>query len=132
MEPFALVKQVRLQPLLPGRALVDQRLAQPHPRAQLQDLRRRDPRLRKLPRRQQPQQQVAVGAVGLRAPLAPALGGRLGRIRQVRPMTGAHDLLGDEPPARRPLEREMHIVPRVEARQPLTHRLASRGSDSPS
>jgi hypothetical protein len=42
----ALVEQLRLQPLLPSGALVDQRLAQPHARAQLQNLRRRDPRLR--------------------------------------------------------------------------------------
>jgi hypothetical protein len=47
-------------------------------------------------------------------------------------MTGARDFLGDERPARRPLERKIHIVPSVEARQPLAHRLASRGSDPPS
>ena len=126
------MEELRLQPLLPGGALVDQRLAQPHPPTQLQDLRRRDPRLRQLARRQQPQEQVAVGAVGLRAPLAPALDGRLRRVGEVRAMTGARDFLGDEPPARRPLESKMHIVQRVEARQPLAHRLASRGSDSPS
>ena len=46
----ALVKQLRAQPQLPGAALVDERLARPHPGAQLQDVRRRDPGLRQLPR----------------------------------------------------------------------------------
>jgi hypothetical protein len=126
------VEQLRLEPLLPGGALVDQRLAQPHPRAQHQDLRRRDPRLRQLPRREQPQQQTAVGPVGLRPPLAPTLGRGLRRIGQVRPMTRARDLLDDEPPARRPLQCDLHLIDAVEARQPLAHRFAGRGSDPPS
>jgi hypothetical protein len=46
------MEELRLQPLLPGRALVDQRLAQPHTRAQLQDLRGRDPRFRQLTAKQ--------------------------------------------------------------------------------
>jgi hypothetical protein len=40
------------------------------------------------------------------------------------------DLLDHEPPARRPLERETHLVDTVEARQPLPHRLA-RGRTDP-
>ena len=44
----ALVEELRLQPLQPGRALIDQRLAQPRAGAQLEDLHGRDPRLRQL------------------------------------------------------------------------------------
>jgi hypothetical protein len=124
-----LVEELRLQPLLPAGALVDQPLTQPHARAQLQDLLRRDPRLRQLARREQPQQQVAVGAVGLRPPLTATLSRRLRRVGQVRAMPGPLDLLDDEPPTRRPLEREMHLAENVEARQPLAHRLTSRRSD---
>jgi hypothetical protein len=127
----ALVEQLRLQPLLPGGALVDQRLAQPHARAQLQDLRRRDPRLRQLPRREQPQQQIAIGPVGLRPPLAPTLSRRLRWIGEMRAIAGTHDLLDHEAPTRRPLERKLHIET-VEPRQPLLHRVAAcRGDPSP-
>jgi hypothetical protein len=42
----AVVEQQRVDPLLPSGALVDERLAQPHPLAQLEDLLRRRPRLR--------------------------------------------------------------------------------------
>jgi hypothetical protein len=126
------VEELRLQPLLPAGALVDQRLAQPHTRTQLQDLRRRDPRLRQLARREQPQQQIAVGPVGLRAPLAPALTRRLGRVSEMGAMPRPLDLLDHEPPARRPLERETHLVDTVEPRQPLPHRFPGRGSDPPS
>src|SRR6266542_4211097 len=43
-----LVEQLRVHALLPGGALIDQRLAQAHQRAQLEDLRQRDPRLGQL------------------------------------------------------------------------------------
>ena len=123
------MEQLRLQPLLPSGALVDQRLAQPHTRAQLQDLPRRDPRLRQLARREQPQQQIAVGPVGLRAPLAPAPDRRLRWVGQVCAVTGAHYFLDNEPPARCALEREVHLVNILEPRQPLAHRLAGGGGD---
>jgi hypothetical protein len=123
----ALVERLRLQPLLPAGALVDQCLAQPHGHAQLQDLRRRDPGLRQLPHRKQPQQ-VAISAVGLRPPLAPALGCRLRRIGEMSAMPRPLDLLDDESPARRRLERKLHIDT-VEPRQPRAHRHASRRTD---
>jgi hypothetical protein len=89
----ALVEQLRLQPLLPGGALIDQRLAHPHPRAQLEQMRRRDPRLRQLPGEQQLQLQVAVGVVGLRPPLPPPRGRCLGRVGEMGMVAGAPDLL---------------------------------------
>jgi hypothetical protein len=45
---------------------------------------------------------VAVGIVGLRAPLAAPPGGRLGGIGETRDMAGTLDLLDHEPPAGRP------------------------------
>jgi hypothetical protein len=46
------MEQLRLQPLLPRRALIDQQLARPHAGAQLEHRRGRDPRLRQLAREQ--------------------------------------------------------------------------------
>ena len=83
-------------------------------------MRRRDPRLRQLAREQQPQLQIAVGVVGFRAPLAATLGRRLRRVGQMRPIPGALDLLNNEAPAGRALERELDFMT-GELRQPRTH-----------
>ena len=113
-----LLKQLRLHALQPGGALIDQRLAQTHQRAQLKDLRWRDRRL--LAAEQQPQLQIAVGVVGLRAPLAAPPGRRLRPIGQMRPIAGALDLLNNEAPAGRARERELDFMT-GELRQPRTH-----------
>jgi hypothetical protein len=73
-----------------------------------------------------------LGPVGLRAPLAPALGRRLARVSKMGAMPRSLDLLDNEPPARCALEREVHLINILEPRQPLAHRLAGRGSDPPS
>jgi hypothetical protein len=104
------VEQLRLQPLLPGGALIDQRLPHADTGAQLQDLPRRDPRLRQLASQRQPQQQIAIGPILLRPPLAPAPGRRLRRIGQVRAITRTLDLLDHEPPTGCALQREAHII----------------------
>src|SRR5918994_5150266 len=124
----ALMEELRGQPLLPGGALVDERLARPHPRPQLEDVRRRDPGLRQLPRQQQLQLQVTVGPVGLRPSLAPPLGRRLRRVGEMRDVPGPRDLLRDEPPPGRPLERKLRFAS-VEASQPFAHRLAVRRAE---
>jgi hypothetical protein len=80
--------------LLPGGALIDQRLAETYQRAQLEDVRRRDPRLRQLAGKERPQLQIAVGVVGLRPSLAPAPGRRLGRIGEMRAVAGPLALEG--------------------------------------
>jgi hypothetical protein len=105
-----LVEQLRADALLPGGPLVDQRLAQTHQRAQLEHLRRRDPRLRQLAGEQQPQLQITIGAVGLRPPLAAAPGCRLGRVGEMRAVAGALDLLDHEPPAGRPLNSKLGLT----------------------
>ena len=114
------MEQLRLETLLPGGALIDQRLAHPHPCPQLEDLGRRDPRLGQLAREQQPELQITVGVVGLGAPLAPASGRRLSRIGQMGAVAGPLDLLDHEPPAGRALERELSLTA-GELRQPGTH-----------
>src|SRR5205823_14365203 len=126
----ALVEELRLQPLEPGRALIDQRLPQPDTAAQLEDVHGRDPRLRQLTGEQQPQLQIAIGVVGLRAPLAAAPRGRLRRVGETRNMAGPLDLLDHEPPAGRPLEYKLACQP-VEPLKPLTQRLTRRRADPP-
>jgi hypothetical protein len=69
----------------------------------------RNPRLGQLAAQQQPELEVAIGVVSLRPALAAALGGRLGRVGQVSGVAGPLDLLADEPPAGRPLEREVGL-----------------------
>jgi hypothetical protein len=68
----AVVEQHRVQPLLPGGALIDQGLAQPHQHPQLQQMRRWDPRLRQAVLFQQLPQQLGV----VRSVLARRLGPR--------------------------------------------------------
>ncbi len=124
------MEQLRLQPLLPGGALINKRLAHPHPRAQLEQVRGWDPRLRQLAGKQQLQLQIAVSVVGLRPPLAATLGRRLRRVGEMRAVAGTLDLLDDEPPAGRPLKREVHIGAAVEAPEPLPHRPARARADA--
>jgi hypothetical protein len=45
------MEQLRVDALLPGGALIDQRLTQTYQSAQVEDVRRRDPRLRQLARK---------------------------------------------------------------------------------
>src|SRR4051794_28310810 len=61
----AVVKQRRLDPLRPARALVDERLAQPCLGAPFAHVRGRDPRLRQPPLHEQRPQPARVGAIGL-------------------------------------------------------------------
>jgi hypothetical protein len=69
-----------------------------------------DPRLPQLTSQQQPQLQITTGPIGLRPPLAPALGRRLRRVSQMRAITGALDFLDHKPPTRRALERDVRIA----------------------
>ena len=78
--------------------------------------------------REQVEHQVAVGLVGLGAPLAPPLGRGLGRVGEVSDEARPLDLLDDKAPARRALEREVRLTT-GEALQPLAQRLARRRAD---
>ena len=125
-----MVEQQRLDPLLPGGALVDQRLAQPHPLAQLEDLLRRRPRLRQPTLLQQLAQVTRVGAVGLRSRLAAAQIGGLRRLREMSGRTGSDKLLDDEPPTRRRLQRNVDLPRRQRPQKPSQRGPVSR-SDPP-
>ena len=107
----ALVEQLRLQPLLPGGALIDQRLAHPHPRAQLEDVRGRDPRLRQLSRQQQLQHADHSRRCRSSRAACARLAAVSGRVGEMRAVAGPLDLLDHEPPAGRPFERELGSQP---------------------
>jgi hypothetical protein len=77
------VVEHRMNPLLPLAALVDQRVAQPNPRAQIEDVIGRDPRLRQATDPHQLAQQPGVSAIGLRALLASPPRGGLRRLGQM-------------------------------------------------
>jgi hypothetical protein len=124
-----LVEELRLQPLQPGRALIDQRLPQTHACAQLDDVRGRDPGLGQLTCEQQPQLQLAVTVVGLRALLATAPRCRFGRIGETSDVPGTLELLDHEPPTGRPLEHKLALDSR-ELLQPFAQRPA-RGRTDP-
>jgi hypothetical protein len=108
--------------------LIDQRLAQAHQRAQLEDLRRRDPRLGQLAGEEQPQLQITISAVGLRAPLAPAAGRSLGRVGEMCAVADVLDFLEHEAPAGRAFDRKLGLTI-GELPQPGTHLRPRRRRD---
>ena len=81
----------------------------PDPGAEIQDVRRWDPRLRQPPDQQQLSQVPGVGPVGLCSLLLTLQRGRLGRLSQVHLGADSLELLGHEPPTRRCLQR--HLQP---------------------
>ena len=121
----AVVIEHRLNPLLPLATLSGQGVTQPHTRAQIQQVRRRDPRLRQPPDHQQLAQMPRVGAVGLGTLLVAAPRARLRRLGQMRPGTDRVQLLDHKPPARRRLQRHLEL-PAAETAQKLPDALAVR------
>jgi hypothetical protein len=87
------VVEHRLDALLPLAALLGQRVAQPDPRAQVQDVIGREPRLRHPREHHQLAHMPGVGAVGLGALLRAAQVARLGGLGQVRPGADRAQLL---------------------------------------
>ena len=81
----AVVIEHRLDALLPLAALLDERVAQPDPRAQVEQVLGRDPRFRQPADHQQLTQVARVGAIALGALLGPATRGGLGRLGQMHP-----------------------------------------------
>jgi hypothetical protein len=121
----AMVIQRRLDPLLPLRALLRKRVPQANPRAEVEDVIGRDPRLRQPPDHQQLPQMPGVRAIALRALLRPPQVGGLRRLRKMHHRADAPELLDHEPPARRRLQRDLKL-PAAETRQPLPHPNAVR------
>jgi hypothetical protein len=120
-----MVVEHRLDALLPLSALIGQRVPQPDPRAQIEHVIGRDPRLRQPPDHQQLAQMARVRAVAVGALLVPAPRGGLRRLGQVRAGADRPQFLNHEPPAGRRLQRDLQL-PIPKPAQELPHRLAMR------
>ena len=90
--------------------LVDQRVPQPHPRAEVEDVIGRDPRLRHSPRQQQLAQMPRVGAVALGTLLVAAQRRRLSRLGEMHSRPRRPQLLDQESPAGRRLGRDLQLL----------------------
>jgi hypothetical protein len=99
----------RVYPLLPLGALVHQRVTAPHMRAQVQRVRRRDPRLREPADQQQLTQMPGIRPAGLRALPSALQTARLRRLSQMRVRADPLELLNHKPPARRCLARDLEL-----------------------
>ena len=113
----------RVDALLPLAALIDEAVTQPDPRAQIEQVLRRDVGLRQPPRHQQLAQVPRVGPVGLRALLVALQRARLGRLGQMRLGADRGQLLDHEPPAGRGLQRDLELLA-GKARQEPSHAIA--------
>jgi len=82
----------------------------PHAGAQVEQVRGRDPRFGQPADHQQLAQVAGVGAVALGALLGPAPRGGLGRLGEMHARADRPELLDDEPPARRRLQRHFEIL----------------------
>ncbi len=120
-----MVIQRRLEPLLPLRALLRERVPQPDPRTQIKDVIRRDPRLRQPLDHQQLTQMPGVRTIILRALLRTAQPSGLGRLGQMHDRPDPAQLLDQEAPAGRRLERDLQL-PAAETLKPLANVRAIR------
>jgi hypothetical protein len=120
----AVVKQHGVDALQPLGALTNECLAQPDLRAQIQNVRRRDPRLRQAvcmsSSRSSRASSLSVFARRLRFLTHP----RLRRLGEARLDADTDAFLGDEPPARHRLNRDDRFV-RRQPRQQRAHRSAA-------
>jgi hypothetical protein len=103
-------------------------VAQPDQCTQIKQMIGRDPGLRQPADHQQLAQQPGVRTVGLGALLAPAPLSSLSRLSQVRTGPDRVQLLDDEAPARRRLERHLELLA-TEPRKEPSHALAVRRHD---
>ena len=118
----AMVKQGRLDPLLPGRACFHQRVALPHLRPQILDPGGRDPRFGQLAALQEHPQMLGIRPVGLGSLLAPPGDARLAGLREVHLGPVRLQLLDHVAPARGALQGGVQLAAPV-ARQPGPHGL---------
>jgi hypothetical protein len=121
----AVVIEHRLDALLPLASLLRQRVPQPDPRAQIQDVIRRNPRLGQPTDHHQLAQIPRVTAIVLRTLLVPPPRRGLRRLGQVHHGTHPAQLLDHEPPARRRFQRDLEPVA-AEALKELAHTRAIR------
>jgi len=112
----AVVIEHGLDPLLPLAALVRKRVPRTDPRAQIEDVLGRDPRLWQPVDHQQLSQMPGVRAVGLRPLLAALPGAGLRGLGQMHLRGDLAELLDHEPPPCRRLQRNLELLV-VKARQ---------------
>jgi hypothetical protein len=114
---------------LPLRSLFHQRVAAPNTGAQVQEMRGRDPRLRKPADQQQLPQMPSVSPVSLRALLLAFPSARLGGLGQMRLGADPLELLHDEPPTGPRLQHDLEIGA-IEPRQKPSDGYAVRRRDT--
>jgi hypothetical protein len=99
----------RVHPLLPLRALMHERSPAPHPGTEIEQMRGRNPRLREPTDQQQLPQMPGVRPAGLRAMLLALQATGLRRLSEMRLSADPLQLLNEEPPARRRLQRDLKL-----------------------
>jgi hypothetical protein len=104
-------------------------VTQPDPRAQIEHVIGRNPRLRQPLDHQQLAQMPSVRAVALGALLVPAPRARLGRLGEMHARMDRVQLLHHEAPTRRRLQRDLQLTA-AKAPQEATHSLTVRRSDA--
>src|SRR5947209_19542765 len=125
------MKQRRVNAVQPRRAVGHQVVVEPDRGADLQHLRRRDPRLRHPPLHAEFTQPFRVDLVGLRPPLHPVdPHRRLRRVGEMRRHTRRAALLDDEPPPRAALHHHVNMLTR-ELLEPTPERLPVRRRQLP-
>ena len=121
-----MVIEHRLDALLPLAMLLGERVAQPHPRAQVEDVRRRDPRLGHPAGHQQLAQVPGVGAVVLGVLLVALQSGGVRRLGEMHDRSDPLQLLDHEPPAGRRLQRDLQLLAAKPGQEPAHARAVRR------
>jgi hypothetical protein len=107
-----------VDPLLPLAAIVDQRVTQPDPGAQVEQMVRPDPALRQPTGHQQLAQMPGIRLVGLRALFVAAQRARLRRLGEMHLRADPAQLLDHEPPAGRRLKRHLELLAAEPGQEP--------------
>jgi hypothetical protein len=118
----AVVIEHGLDALLPLAALRREGVAQPHPRAQIENVFGRDPRLRQPAGHQQLAKMPGVRTIALRTPFRAAPCCRLGRLGEMHPGVDRAQLLDSEPPACRGLQRHLELLAAKAVKEPSDSR----------
>ena len=119
----------RVHPLLPLGALMHERVPAPNPSAEIEQMRRRDPRLREPTDQQQLVQMPGVRPVRLRSLLLALQTGGLSRLGQMPRSAYVPHLLHEKPPAGRCLQRDLERCA-IQPLKPPRHRDPVRRRDS--
>jgi len=104
------VIQDRLDALLPLTPLMRQRVPQPDLGAEIQQMIGRDPGLRQPADRRQLTNVPRIGAVALGALLVPPPSRGLSRLGQMHDRADLRQLVGNKPPTRRGLQRDLELL----------------------